>query len=140
MIEIKNIHKGFNDRTVIEDVSASLETGKCNLIIGASGSGKTVLMKCLVGLFEPDSGEVLYDGESITNMNDDDRKQLRQQIGMLFQGSALFDSMTVEENIMFPLTMFTKMSRKEMLDRVNFCLERVNLAGRNKLFPAACYL
>ena len=124
MIEIKNIHKGFNDRTVIEDVSATLETGKCNLIIGASGSGKTVLMKCLVGLFEPDSGEVLYDGESITNMNDDDRKQLRQQIGMLFQGSALFDSMTVEQNVMFPLDMFTKLTPKQKHEKANEVLAR----------------
>jgi phospholipid/cholesterol/gamma-HCH transport system ATP-binding protein len=135
MIEIKNIHKGFNGRTVIEDVSASLETGKCNLIIGASGSGKTVLMKCLVGLFEPDSGEVLYDGESITNMNDDDRKQLRQQIGMLFQGSALFDSMTVEQNVMFPLDMFTKLTLKQKHQKANEVLARVNLTGANDKFP-----
>lgn len=135
MIEIKNIHKGFNGRTVIEDVSASLETGKCNLIIGASGSGKTVLMKCLVGLFEPDSGEVLYDGESITNMNDDDRKQLRQQIGMLFQGSALFDSMTVEQNVMFPLDMFTKLTPKQKHEKANEVLARVNLTGANDKYP-----
>jgi phospholipid/cholesterol/gamma-HCH transport system ATP-binding protein len=135
MIEIKNIHKGFDGRTVIEDVSASLETGKCNLIIGASGSGKTVLMKCLVGLFEPDSGEVLYDGESITNMNDDDRKQLRQQIGMLFQGSALFDSMTVEQNVMFPLDMFTKLTLKQKHQKANEVLARVNLTGANDKFP-----
>ena len=113
MIEIKNISKGFAGRTVINNVSASLETGKCNLIIGASGSGKTVMMKCLIGLFEPDSGEVLYDGASITTMNDEERKMLRQQIGMLFQGSALFDSMTVEQNVMFPLDMFTKLNQKQ---------------------------
>lgn len=136
MIEIKNIHKGFNGRTVIDDVSASLETGKCNLIIGASGSGKTVLMKCLVGLFEPDSGEVLYDGESITNMNEEDRKMLRQQIGMLFQGSALFDSMTVEQNVRFPLDMFTKLNLKQKHDKVNEVLARVNLNGANNKFPA----
>ncbi|MEJ8818102.1 ABC transporter ATP-binding protein [Lacibacter sp. H407] len=136
MIEIKNIHKGFDGKTVIEDVSASLETGKCNLIIGASGSGKTVLMKCLVGLFEPDSGEVLYDGESITNMNEEDRKQLRQQIGMLFQGSALFDSMTVEQNVMFPLDMFTKLNLKQKHEKVNEVLARVNLTGANDKFPA----
>jgi len=135
MIEIKNIHKGFDGRTVIEDVSASLETGKCNLIIGASGSGKTVLMKCLVGLFEPDSGEVLYDGESITTMNDDNRKQLRQQIGMLFQGSALFDSMTVEQNVMFPLDMFTKLTLKQKHQKANEVLARVNLTGANDKFP-----
>lgn len=136
MIEIKNIHKGFDGRTVIDDVSASLETGKCNLIIGASGSGKTVLMKCLVGLFEPDSGEVLYDGESITNMNEEDRKMLRQQIGMLFQGSALFDSMTVEQNVRFPLDMFTKLNLKQKHDKVNEVLARVNLNGANNKFPA----
>ena len=113
MIEIKNISKGFNGRTVIDNVSATLETGKCNLIIGASGSGKTVMMKCLIGLFEPDAGEVLYDGDSITNMNEEGRKQLRQQIGMLFQGSALFDSMTVEQNVMFPLDMFTNWTQAE---------------------------
>ena len=136
MIEINNIHKGFDGRTVIDDVSASLETGKCNLIIGASGSGKTVLMKCLVGLFEPDSGEVLYDGESITNMNEEDRKMLRQQIGMLFQGSALFDSMTVEQNVRFPLDMFTKLSLKQKHDKVNEVLARVNLTDANNKFPA----
>lgn len=136
MIEIKSIHKGFGDRTVIEDVSATLETGKCNLIIGASGSGKTVLMKCLVGLFEPDSGDVLYDGESFTNMNEEGRKQLRQQIGMLFQGSALFDSMTVEQNVMFPLDMFTKLTSKEKHEKVNAVLARVNLTGANNKFPA----
>ena len=136
MIEIKNIHKGFDGRTVIDDVSALLETGKCNLIIGASGSGKTVLMKCLVGLFEPDSGEVLYDGESITSMNEEGRKMLRQQIGMLFQGSALFDSMTVEQNVRFPLDMFTKLNLKQKHDKVNEVLARVNLEGANNKFPA----
>jgi phospholipid/cholesterol/gamma-HCH transport system ATP-binding protein len=136
MIEINNIHKGFDGRTVIDDVSATLETGKCNLIIGASGSGKTVLMKCLVGLFEPDSGEVLYDGESITSMNEESRKLLRQQIGMLFQGSALFDSMTVEQNVRFPLDMFTKLNLKQKHDKVNEVLARVNLTGANNKFPA----
>jgi phospholipid/cholesterol/gamma-HCH transport system ATP-binding protein len=136
MIEINNIHKGFDGRTVIDDVSATLETGKCNLIIGASGSGKTVLMKCLVGLFEPDSGEVLYDGESITSMNEEGRKMLRQQIGMLFQGSALFDSMTVEQNVRFPLDMFTKLNLKQKHDKVNEVLARVNLTGANDKFPA----
>jgi phospholipid/cholesterol/gamma-HCH transport system ATP-binding protein len=136
MIEIKNISKGFNGRTVIDNVSAILETGKCNLIIGASGSGKTVLMKCLVGLFEPDSGEVCYDGESITNMNEEGRKLLRQQIGMLFQGSALFDSLTVEQNVMFPLDMFTKLNQKQKHEKVNEVLARVNLTGANDKFPA----
>src|SRR3978361_1775529 len=98
MIEVKNLKKSFGDKIVINDVSAVLETGKCNLIIGTSGSGKTVLMKCLVGLFEPDSGEITYDGQNFSEMNDEQRTTLRQQIGMLFQGSALFDSMTVEQN------------------------------------------
>ena len=107
MIEVKDLKKGFEGKTVINGVSAVFETGKCNLIIGSSGSGKTVLMKCLVGLFEPDSGDISYSGKDFTIMNEEDRKMLRQQIGMLFQGSALFDSMTVEQNIMFPLDMFT---------------------------------
>jgi phospholipid/cholesterol/gamma-HCH transport system ATP-binding protein len=136
LIEIKNIKKGFDEKIVINDVSAVLETGKCNLIIGASGSGKTVLMKCLVGLFEPDEGEISYDGRSFTNMTEEDRKQLRQQIGMLFQGSALFDSMTVEKNIQFPLDMFTHMTWAEKRKRVDEVLARVNLSGANKKFPA----
>jgi phospholipid/cholesterol/gamma-HCH transport system ATP-binding protein len=136
MIEIKNIIKGFADKTVINDVSAMFETGKCNLIIGASGSGKTVLMKCLVGLFEPDSGDIVYDGISFTGMNDDERKAIRQQIGMLFQGSALFDSMTVEQNVMFPLDMFTKLTLKQKHTKVNEVLARVNLTGANNKFPS----
>ncbi len=102
MIEFKNLCKQFGDKVVLNDVSHKMETGKCNLIIGTSGSGKTVLQKCLVGLIEPDSGEIIYDGISFTDMTEEERKVLRQQIGMLFQGSALFDSMTVEENVMFP--------------------------------------
>ena len=136
MIEIKNIKKGFDDKIVIDDVSAVLETGKCNLIIGASGSGKTVLMKCLVGLFEPDEGEISYDGTSFTSMTEEHRKMLRQQIGMLFQGSALFDSMTVQQNIQFPLDMFTKMTLTEKRNRVNEVLDRVNLKDANKKYPA----
>jgi phospholipid/cholesterol/gamma-HCH transport system ATP-binding protein len=136
MIEIKNIKKGFGDKTVINDVSAVFQTGKCNLIIGTSGSGKTVLMKCLVGLFEPDSGEIIYDGQSFSDMNEEHRKNLRQSIGMLFQGSALFDSMTVEQNVMFPLDMFTKSSYGEKLKRVNEVLDRVNLKDANSKFPA----
>ncbi|MDB5280126.1 MAG: ATP-binding cassette protein [Ferruginibacter sp.] len=136
MIEFKNIKKSFDEKVVLDDVSHVMETGKCNLIIGTSGSGKTVLQKCLVGLFEPDSGEILYDGISFTEMDDDGRKALRQQIGMLFQGSALFDSMTVEQNVMFPLDMFAKMSSSEKLKRVNEVLDRVNLEGANKKFPA----
>jgi phospholipid/cholesterol/gamma-HCH transport system ATP-binding protein len=136
MIEVKDIKKGFGDKTVINDVSAIFETGKCNLIIGTSGSGKTVLMKCMVGLFEPDSGEILYDGQSFSEMNTEQRKMLRQQIGMLFQGSALFDSMTVEQNVLFPLDMFTKGTYAEKLKRVNEVLDRVNLKDTNKKFPA----
>jgi phospholipid/cholesterol/gamma-HCH transport system ATP-binding protein len=136
MIEFKNIRKSFDDKIVLDNVSAVLEPGKCNLIIGTSGSGKTVLMKCLVGLFEPDNGDILYSGVNFTEMNDDQRKELRQQIGMLFQGSALFDSMTVEKNIMFPLNMFTTWTYDEKLKRVNEVLDRVNLKDVNKKFPA----
>jgi phospholipid/cholesterol/gamma-HCH transport system ATP-binding protein len=136
MIEIKHIKKSFGDRIVINDVSAVMETGKCNLIIGTSGSGKTVLMKCLVGLFEPDSGEIIYDGMEFGKMNNEQKKELRQQIGMLFQGSALFDSMHVEKNVMFPLNMFTTDTYAEKLKRVNAVLDRVNLTGVNKKFPA----
>jgi phospholipid/cholesterol/gamma-HCH transport system ATP-binding protein len=136
MIEFKNIKKSFGSKVVLNDVSHVMETGKCNLIIGTSGSGKTVLQKCLVGLFEPNEGEIIYDGVSFTDMNIEERKALRQQIGMLFQGSALFDSMTVEQNIMFPLDMFTKSSFSQKLKRVNAVLERVNLKDVNKKFPA----
>lgn len=136
MIEVKNLKKGFGDKTVINDVSVVMQAGKCNLIIGASGSGKTVFMKCLVGLFTPDSGEILYDGQNFTNMDNEARKEVRKQIGMLFQGSALFDSLTVEQNIMFPLNMFTNESFQEKLKRVNEVLERVNLKDVNKKFPA----
>ena len=136
MIEFKNIKKSFGDKVVLDGVSHTMETGMTNLIIGTSGSGKTVLQKCLVGLFEPDEGEIIYDGVSFTDMTQDDRKLLRQQIGMLFQGSALFDSMTVEENIQFPLDMFTKDNHSVKLKRVNEVLERVNLVGSNKKFPS----
>jgi phospholipid/cholesterol/gamma-HCH transport system ATP-binding protein len=136
MIEIKNIKKNFGDKIVINDVSAVMQAGKCNLIIGTSGSGKTVLMKCMVGLFEPDSGEILYDGKDFGKMNTEQKKDVRQQIGMLFQGSALFDSMHVEKNIMFPLNMFTNDTYAEKLKRVDEVLDRVNLTGVNKKFPA----
>ncbi len=136
MIEFKNIRKSFGEKVVLDDVSAVLETGKCNLIIGTSGSGKTVLMKCLVGLFEPDNGDILYSGVNFREMSADQRKELRQQIGMLFQGSALFDSLTVEQNVMFPLNMFTTWTYAEKLKRVNEVLDRVNLEGANKKFPA----
>ncbi|OYY12892.1 MAG: ABC transporter ATP-binding protein [Sphingobacteriia bacterium 35-40-8] len=136
MIEIKHIHKAFDGRTILEDISAEMETGKCNLIIGTSGSGKTVLTKCMVGLFKPDKGEILYDGEDMTLMENDQRKLLRQQIGMLFQGTALFDSMTVEQNVLFPLDMFTNWPQAEKKKRVNEVLERVNLTDANKRFPS----
>ncbi len=136
MIEIRNIQKSFDGRIVLDDISAVMETGKCNLIIGASGSGKTVLTKCMVGLFQPDSGEIAFDGKGIIEMTDDERKSLRRQIGMLFQGSALFDSMTVEQNILFPLDMFTKQTQSEKKKRVNEVLEKVNLVGSNKKSPA----
>jgi len=136
LIEVKNIRKGFADKTVIEDVSAVMKAGQCNLIIGSSGSGKTVLMKCMVGLFEPDDGEILYSGQSFTTMNHDQRTEIRKEIGMLFQGSALFDSLTVEQNVMFPLNMFTKWTQRKKLERVNEVLARVNLVDTNKKFPA----
>lgn len=135
MIDVKNIKKTFGEKTILEDVSATMDAGKCNLIIGSSGSGKTVFMKCMVGLFVPDSGEILYQGEDFITMSVEEKKEIRKQIGMLFQGSALFDSMTVEQNVMFPLDMFTKDSYKKKLDRVNEVLDRVNLEGSNKKFP-----
>ncbi len=136
MIEIKNIRKSFGEKVVLHDVSARMEAGNANLIIGSSGSGKTVLMKIMIGLMPVDSGAVLYEGKDITRMNEKELKELRKQIGMLFQGSALFDSKTVEENVMFPLDMFTKSSHAEKLKRVNEVLERVNLKDANKKFPA----
>lgn len=136
MIELKDVKKSFEGKEILKGVSATMETGKTNLIIGTSGSGKTVLQKCMVGLFEVDSGQILFDGKDLPTMQESDRKQLRQEIGMLFQGSALFDSMTVEENIKFPLDMFTKWDHKKKIDRVNEVLERVNLKDANKKFPA----
>src|SRR5215218_6327236 len=132
MIEVRDLKKGFGGKSVIEDVSATMQAGQCNLIIGSSGSGKTVFMKCLVGLFPPDRGSILYGGQDFTAMSVPQRKEIR----MLFQGSALFSSMTVEENIIFPLDMFTKESRKKKLERVNEVLDRVNLKDANKKFPA----
>ena len=136
MIEIKNIKKSFGDRVILEDISAVMQAGKCNLIIGTSGSGKTVLTKCMVGLFEPVHGEILYNGANALNMSNEERKELRQQIGMLFQGSALFDSKTVEENVRFPLDMFTHLPLIERTKRVNEVLERVNLKDTNNKYPA----
>ena len=136
MIEVKNITKSFDDKTILHDVSAKFYTGKTNLIIGQSGSGKTVLMKSIVGLVTPEEGEILYDGRDFMKMNTRQVKQLRTEIGMLFQGSALFDSETVLGNVMFPLTMFTSMTSGEILDRARFCLERVNLQGAENKYPS----
>jgi phospholipid/cholesterol/gamma-HCH transport system ATP-binding protein len=136
MIEGKNISKSFGDRLVLEDVSVSLEKGLTNLIIGQSGMGKTVLLKCLVGLLEADHGQVFYDERAFSKMSFNEMKEIRQEIGMLFQGGALFDSLTVEQNVMFPLTMFTKQTPQEKLERANFCLSRVNLENVNKLYPS----
>jgi phospholipid/cholesterol/gamma-HCH transport system ATP-binding protein len=136
MIEFKNISKRFDDKQVLQDVSHVMYSGKTNLIIGTSGSGKTVLQKCLVGLYEVDQGEIIYDGLSFTKMNNEEKKLLRQQIGMLFQGSALFDSMTVEGNVKFPLDMFTKDKESDKIKKVNEVLERVNLVGTNNKLPS----
>lgn len=136
MIELRDIHKKFGERTILDGISATMEAGKCNLIIGTSGSGKTVLTKCMVGLFTPEEGEILYDGKDMLQMDIDEKKLLRQQIGMLFQGTALFDSMTVEQNILFPLDMFTNWSQAEKKRRVNEVLERVNLKDANKRYPS----
>lgn len=136
MIEVKNITKSFDGKTILHDVSARFATGKTNLIIGQSGSGKTVLMKSIVGLVRPEKGEILYDGRDLLKMTDSQIKHLRQEIGMLFQGSALFDSETVLGNVMFPLVMFSDMTPAEKLDRARFCLERVNLKGAEKKYPS----
>ncbi|GGK14530.1 MULTISPECIES: ABC transporter ATP-binding protein [Parabacteroides] len=136
MIEVKNITKSFEGRKVLNDISAVFETGKTNLIIGRSGSGKTVLIKNIIGLMKPDSGEILYDGRDLTSMNKQELNMLRREMGMLFQGSALFDSMTVLENVMFPLNMFSKESYKDREKRAMFCLERVNLEEAEHLYPS----
>jgi phospholipid/cholesterol/gamma-HCH transport system ATP-binding protein len=136
MIEAKAIKKQFGDKIVLQDVSCKMESGKVSLIIGASGSGKTVFMKCLVGLIKVDEGSISYDNHDFVNMDDKERKELRTQIGMLFQGSALFDSLTVEKNVMFPLDMFTQKSFSEKKKRVNEVLDRVNLKDANHKFPA----
>jgi phospholipid/cholesterol/gamma-HCH transport system ATP-binding protein len=136
MISVQNVHKSFGDQDVLKGISADFEAGQCNLIIGRSGSGKTVLIKCMVGLLTPEIGHIYYDGKDITVMNEDQRKEQRRELGMLFQGNALFDSMTVEQNIKFPLDMFTKMTEAEKRDRVNFWLEKVNLPRSTAQFPA----
>ena len=136
MIEIKNIIKSFEGRVVLDNISGILEDGKTNLIIGRSGSGKTVLLKNLICLMRPDSGEILYDGRDIIRMNKKELNTLRREMGMLFQGSALFDSMSVLENVMFPLEMFSNDTLKERETRAQFCLERVNLSGSGHLYPS----
>ncbi len=136
MIEVKNVRKSFGEKTVLHDVSFSMFAGKTNLIIGTSGSGKTVLMKCMIGLFQPDSGEILYEGQNLITLDEKEKKELRQQIGMLFQGSALFDSKTVLENVMFPLDMFTTQRFRDKLKRVNEVLDRVNLKDAHKKYPS----
>lgn len=136
MIEVNDIHKTFADHHVLKGISARFETGKVNFIIGQSGSGKSVMTKCIVGLMEADEGSVHFDGRNFTVMGRKERKKIRQEIGMLFQGSALFDSETVLENVMFPMRMFTEMTEAEMVERAEFCLEKVQLAGKNNLFPA----
>lgn len=136
MIAIKNINKSFGDRQVVKNVSFEFTQGKTNLIIGESGCGKTTILKIMVGLHELDSGEILYDGENFPTLNANGKQEIRKKIGMLFQGGALFDSQTVEENVRFPLDMFTDLSKAEKKDRVNFCLQRVKLEGRNNLYPA----
>jgi len=136
MIEIQNIEKHFGDNHVLKNVSFTFEKGKTNLIIGESGSGKTILIKILIGLHGMDSGTVLFDGVNFNAIKIKEQRRLRQEIGMLFQAGALYDSMTVEENIMFPLSMFTEQTEEEKLERVNFCLKRVNLEGKNNLLPA----
>lgn len=136
MILATNLIKSFGEQRVIKNITIPFETGKTNLIIGRSGSGKTVLLKMLVGLVRPDSGTVEYDGEDFYSLDKAELQVLRMKVGMLFQGSALFDSMTVEQNVRFPLDMFTTQTRAEKLKRVNYCLERVGLAGNNKKFPS----
>lgn len=136
MIEVRNVTKTFDDRTVLYGIDATFYTGKTNLIIGQSGSGKTVLMKSLVGLMRPESGEILFDGRNLLQMDRAQIKDLRKEIGMLFQGSALFDSETVLGNVMFPLKMFTEQPVSDMRDRAMFCLERVNLKGAENKYPS----
>lgn len=136
MIEVKNITKSFDGRIVLNNISARFEEGKTNLIIGRSGSGKTVLIKNIIGLMRPDSGEILYDGRNFLNMNKGEINLLRREMGMLFQGSALFDSMTVLENVMFPLDVFSKDSARERKKRAESCLDRVNLSEAGHLYPS----
>lgn len=136
MIEVQNIYKSFGNNEVLKGIDAIFEPGKVNLIIGGSGSGKSTLLKCIVGLHDPDQGEVFFDQQEFTGMDFEERIPIRRNLGMLFQNSALFDSMTVEQNIIFALSMFTDMSQAEKIERANFCLDRVNLKNVNKLYPS----
>lgn len=136
MIEIQNIYKSFGENEVLKGIDARFEPGKVSLIIGGSGSGKSTVLKCIVGLHEPDQGKVFFDQQDFTKMEFEERIAIRREIGMLFQNSALFDSMTVEQNITFGLNMFTEMSKEEKRERANFCLDRVNLKNVNKLYPS----
>jgi phospholipid/cholesterol/gamma-HCH transport system ATP-binding protein len=136
MITVENLSKRFGDLQVLTDISTVFNKGLVNQIIGMSGSGKSVLAKCIVGLHKPEEGRVLYEGVSFHDMDNEQKRTIRQEIGMLFQGSALFDSLTVLENVMFPLSMFGKMSRSEMNDRAHFCLKRVNIIDKDHLYPA----
>ena len=136
MIEVKNLHKSFGDAHILKGITTTFEKGKTNLIIGQSGSGKTVFLKCLLGIFNYEEGSIAYDGNVFAKLSEDQKRNIRAQIGMVFQGSALFDSMTIEENVMFHLKMFTKQSKSEMQDRVDFVLKRVNLADAHKKMPS----
>ena len=136
MIQLEDIHKSFDQKEVLKGISTVFETGKTNLIIGQSGSGKTVLLKCVVGLLNPDSGDIIYDNRRLAEMSQKERTHLRSELGMLFQGSALFDSMTIEENVLFPLRLFSELSDSDKLKRARYCLERVGLKDAFSLFPA----
>ena len=136
MIEVRNLHKSFGEQHVLQGISCTFRPGINNLIIGQSGSGKTVLLKCLIGLHKPEEGEILYDGRDITKLKDKQMKEIRKEIGVLFQGSALFDSMSVAENVAFPLRMFSDKTEREIMERVDFCLDRVNLQGAHGKMPS----
>lgn len=136
MIEIIGLSKSFGDKDVLKNIHVAFPPGQVNVVIGASGSGKSVLMKCMVGLVQPDSGKIMYEDTDFVQIDYREKKAIREKIGMLFQGSALFDSLTVEANVEFPIKMFSHMSKEERLDRVNFCLKRVHLENANKLFPS----
>ncbi|MEX1189309.1 MAG: ATP-binding cassette domain-containing protein [Bacteroidia bacterium] len=136
MIEVKHVFKSFDGKKVLDDINVVFEEGKTNLVIGSSGSGKTVMLKCLVALYDIDEGSIIYDGRDFTTLGDPEKREIRKEFGMVFQGGALFDSQTVEENVAFPLEMFSPMSAEERRERVNFCLNRVNLQNANKLYPS----